>query len=89
MMLDYVLTKIALATGICEEANILMRWLVNMPFVPGLITRAAICGVLIIPFYLVKQQNITYYWITVSVAIAINLFAMFMHSLWIIKVLKL
>ena len=89
MLLDYVLTKIALNIGICYEANILMTWLVNMPVFPGILIKAAMGIVLLIPFYIIRKKNSRFYRGSVIIVLGLYLFVYVMHGIWIYTILSI
>ena len=92
-MTDYFLTYIGIQKQIIEEANPLMVWLFELPFIPSLLARLALFFLFAyIPITLIKKHpdkirpfiGKLYYW----GAFAGNIGIMFAHLYWIIYYMR-
>jgi hypothetical protein len=87
MLADYALTKIGMQIGMVTEGNGLMQWLVNLPIGYGIVIRALMCFMLLIPIHLVKRNNKRLYIAAVSIALTANIIVLAMHCVWIAMIL--
>lgn len=84
---DFILTYLGISAGAIEEANPLLVWLFELPFIAGLTIRI-IMGAIIIcyPIYTIRRGKIrpalakAYY----GVAYTANIVILGMHLYWII-----
>lgn len=86
-MTDYILTYLGVSAGIIEEANPILVWLPELPFIPGFIIRLLMfMMVAYIPIKLIRAGRIkpplakAYY----SVAFTANTAILGVHLYWII-----
>jgi len=83
MIVDYALTKWGMSIGVVTEGNVLMQWLMNLPFIYGITVKAVISIVLITPLYLAKKLGRRIYTGAMCVAFCAYTVVMFMHLFWI------
>lgn len=89
LMMDYILTYISLTLGICFEANILMRWLMELPLWEGLILRTIMSVLVLIPFYVCKKKNIKLYNKACIIALSIEVIPFLAHLYWVFMLDKI
>lgn len=86
-MTDFILTWLGVSAGIIEEANPMLIWLFELPFLAGLILRILMGAIVIyLPIKLIKTGKIrprlakAYY----GIAYAVNAGMLGVHLYWII-----
>lgn len=87
ILTDFVLTYMGVSSGIIEEANPLMVWMFELPFVPSLLLRILMGFIfLYIPYRLIKTGKVrpalvkAFY----GIAYAANIGILCVHLYWII-----
>lgn len=91
-MTDFILTYLGVSAGIIEEANPVLIWLFELPFIPSLFFRLLMAfTVIYLPIRLIKTNKIrpalakTYY----AVAYTANTLILGVHLYWIISFAKM
>lgn len=86
MILDFILTYMAIRNGFAYEINAVMAWTLDCPFVVGLLIRLAFMAVLLIPFYFWARKRENYKKL-VRLACVIEGGICSVHLAWIIPVI--
>jgi len=83
MMLDYALTMYGISTGLIEEGNGLMCWLVNMPWQYGVVVKTAMSVLLLTPLYIAKKKEVPLYRTALIIVLIAYACVFTMHIYWI------
>lgn len=85
---DYICTYIGIHLHFIIEANPLMSWLFTYGFVQGLIIRIVMVVILLIPFCICKNKNITFYRKAIVVVLIFYMPVMVLHLSWILQAIN-
>jgi hypothetical protein len=87
-MTDYILTYLGIPAGVIEEANPLMVWLFELPFIAGLAIRMLMAALVIcLPVRIIKSGKISPVLAAAYYGAAYLAYALIIvvHLYWIIK----
>lgn len=87
IILDFILTYIGVVNlKVIYEANPLMVWIFNLPFLQGLFIRVLQSGFITYLLFIIYKNNYHIYKLVIRFGLGVNLFIMGLHLNWIFSI---